>query len=266
MSGGSDSLGLLCLFSKLRLQSSITLLCCHVNHGLRGEQSDRDEALVKEVCLKLNVPVICRRVQLEEGGDLENRAREARFEVLYHLLDIYNFDYIVLGHQKEDQAETILMNMFRGTGINGMAGIRIKQNRLLHPLLDFTRAELQAIVSECGFQWATDATNEDISFKRNHLRQELIPYLQANYAPDLLDKLSQLASVMEDADAYFKAQAAKRFKKRRIESEPGLISFEIKGLKKLSDTELYYFFKHCYSQTCLEEMDFFNSHFMAIKA
>lgn len=266
VSGGSDSLGLLCLFSKLRLQSSITLLCCHVNHGLRGEQSDRDEALVKEVCLKLNVPVICRRVQLEEGGDLENRAREARFEVLYHLLDIYNFDYIVLGHQKEDQAETILMNMFRGTGINGMAGIRIKQNRLLHPLLDFTRAELQAIVSECGFQWATDATNEDISFKRNHLRQELIPYLQANYAPDLLDKLSQLASVMEDADAYFKAQAAKRFKKRRIESEPGLISFEIKGLKKLSDTELYYFFKHCYSQTCLEEMDFFNSHFMAIKA
>lgn len=266
VSGGSDSLGLLCLFSRLRLQSAITLLCCHVNHGLRGEHSDRDEALVKDICLKLNVPVICRRVQLEEGGDLENRAREARFEVLYHVLDAYRFDYIVLGHQQEDQAETVLMNMFRGTGINGMAGIRVKQNRLLHPLLDFTRAELQAIVSECGFEWAVDASNEDISFKRNHLRQELIPYLQAHYAPDLLDKLSQLAAVMDDADVYFKAQAATRFKKRRIDSEPGLVSFPIKGLKKLSDTELYYFFKHCYTQTCLEEMDFFYSHFQVVKA
>lgn len=266
VSGGSDSLGLLCLFSRLRLQRPLTLLCCHVNHGLRGEHSDKDEALVKEICLKLNVPVICRRIKLEDGGDLENRAREARFEVLYHLLDIYNFDYIVLGHQKEDQAETILMNMFRGTGINGMAGIRIKQDRLLHPLLDFGREELQAIVTECGFAWATDATNEDTSFKRNHLRQELIPYLQANFAPDLLDKLSHLASVMDDADDYFKRQAATRFKKRRIEKEPGLISFEIKGLKRLSDTELYYFFKHCYTEVCGEEMDFFSSHFMAVKA
>ncbi len=266
VSGGSDSLGLLCLFSKLRLQSSITLLCCHVNHGLRGEHSDRDEALVKEICLKLNVPVLCRRVQLDEGGDLENRAREARFEVLYHVLDLYRFDFIVLGHQQEDQAETILMNMFRGTGINGMAGIRVKQNRLLHPLLDFSREELQAIVSECGFEWAVDASNEDTGFKRNHLRRELIPYLQANFAPDLLDKLSHLASVMDDADVYFKQQAAMRFKKRRVESEPGLISFPIKGLKKLSDTELYYFFKLCYTETCLEEMDFFNSHFQAIKA
>jgi tRNA(Ile)-lysidine synthase len=158
------------------------------------------------------------------------------------------------------------MNMFRGTGINGMAGIRIKQDRLLHPLLDFGREELQAIVTECGFAWATDATNEDTSFKRNHLRQELIPWLQANFAPDLLDKLSHLASVMDDADDYFKRQAATRFKKRRIEKEPGLISFEIKGLKRLSDTELYYFFKHCYTEVCGEEMDFFSSHFMAVKA
>lgn len=266
VSGGSDSLGLLCLFSKLRLQSSITLLCCHVNHGLRGEESDRDEALVKDICLKLNVPLICRRVQVEAGGDLENRARAARFEALYQVLELYRFDYIVLGHQQEDQAETILMNMFRGTGINGMAGIRAKQNRLLHPLLDFTREELEAIVNECGFVWAVDATNEDIGFKRNYLRQELIPYIRTNFAPDILDKLALLAQVMDDADAYFRAQAATRFKKRRLESEPALASFPIKGLQKLGDTELYYFFKHCYSQMCGQEMDFFTSHFRAIKA
>lgn len=266
VSGGSDSLALLCLFSKLRLQKSLTLLCCHINHGLRSHSSDADEALVKDVCLKLNVPLICRRIKLDSGGDLENRARQARFGVLYHLLEMYKFDYIVLGHQQEDQAETILMNMFRGTGINGMAGIRFKQGKLLHPLLDFTKPELQKIVSDCGFSWAIDVSNEDLSFKRNHLRQELIPYLRANFAPDLLDKLSHLASIMDDADSFLRLQAATRFRKRRIDREPGMISFKIKSLQKLSDTELYYLLKHCYTEVCGVQTDFFSVNYRSVKA
>lgn len=264
VSGGSDSLGLLCLFSSLRSMMSITLLCCHVNHGLRGEHSDADEALVKQACLKLNVPLLCRKLSLEQGPDLENRARQARFEIFYQLLKLYRFDYIVLGHQKEDQAETIFMNMFRGTGINGMAGIKPKQGKLLHPLLGFERSELQEIVQECGFSWALDASNEDIGFKRNHMRRELIPYLKENFAPDLLDKLGHLAAVMEDADDFMRLQAATRYRKRRIESEAGLSSFKIKSLQNLSHTELYYLFKHCYSLLSGMQMDFFSSSFRAL--
>lgn len=257
VSGGPDSVALLCLFAKLRSRLPVTLLCCHVNHGLRGAQSDGDEALTKELCLRLNVPLIARKIKLAEGADLENRARAARFEALFHLLDLYRFDYVVLGHQREDQAETVLMNMLRGAGINGLAGIKAKQGKVLHPLLGFSRQELMDLLTEEGIAWREDATNSDPSFKRNKVRLELLPHLKQQYSADVIDKLNRQSRILTDADEYFRLRAQALYKKLSLESEPGGVSFSVKALEKLARIEVYYLLKLAYTSVCGVPKDFF---------
>jgi len=257
VSGGSDSVALLCLFARLRSRVPVTLLCCHVNHGLRGAQSDGDEALTKELCLRLNVPIIARRIQLEPGADLENRARARRFEAFFHLLELYRFDYVVLGHHREDQAETVLMNMLRGAGINGMAGIKAKQGKVLHPLLELSREELRSVLSEEGIAWREDASNADPGFRRNRVRLELLPHLQEHYSADIVDKLNRQSHIFNDADEYFKAQAQQHFKKLSLESEPGWLSFDVSALHKLARVEVYYLLKLAYCSVCGQQQDFF---------
>jgi len=261
VSGGSDSVGLLCLFARLRSRLPVTLLCCHVNHGLRGEQSDADEALVKDLCLRLNVPLIARKIKLEAGADLENRARKLRFEALFHLLELYRFDYVVLGHQREDQAETALMNMLRGAGINGLAGIKVKQGKVLHPLLDFGRAELRDMLTEEGLKWREDASNQDPSFRRNRLRLELLPHLEERYSADIVDKLNRQSQILSDADAYFRGLAQTHLKRLSLESDSGHLSLSVKGISKLQRVELYYLLKLAYTSVSGEHKDFFYHNF-----
>lgn len=261
VSGGSDSVALLCLFARLRSRLPVTLLCCHVNHGLRGEQSDGDEALTKELCLRFNVPLIARKIKLAEGADLENRARAARFEALFHLLDLYRFDFVVLGHQREDQAETVLMNMLRGAGINGLAGIKASQGKVLHPLLGFSRSELRDLLTEEGIVWREDASNSDPAFKRNKLRLELLPHLQAHYGADVVDKLNRQSQILNDADEFFRSRAQSLHKKLSLESDTGAVSFSVKALEKLSRIELYYLMKLAYSSVSGAPKDFFHHSF-----
>ena len=257
VSGGSDSVALLCLLARLRSHFPITLLCCHVNHGLRGAASDADEELVRDLCLRLNVPVIVRKVKIKPGADLENRARNERFGALFQLLKMYRFDYILLGHQRDDQAETVLMNMLRGCGIGGLAGIKADQGKVLHPLLDFGREELREMLKDEGVLWNEDATNMDTGFRRNLIRLELIPYLQQNYSADLVHKLQRQSGILADADEYFVLQAQALYKKLANKAETDSISFEIPALQKISRIELYYLFKQAYQSVSGAFQDFF---------
>ena len=137
VSGGSDSIALLYLFSLLRSEIDITLLAVHINHQLRGEESDADAVLVRDICQKLGVPLIVRKINLTDKS--ENQARQKRFEAFQQVLDAYQFDYIVTGHHSNDQTETMLLNLFRGAGLSGLAGLRPRSGIVLHPLLCFPK-------------------------------------------------------------------------------------------------------------------------------
>lgn len=266
VSGGSDSVALMHLFSALRSYIPVTLLAVHINHGLRGAESDADEALVRRLCLGMNVPLIVRKISLPAGCGLEEQARNKRFEIFSMLLDLYGFDWVALGHQKQDQAETILMNLLRGAGINGMAGIKPKQGRVLHPLLDFSREELRAMLVEADVPWREDASNLDSGFRRNRIRNELLPMLAEQYNPRLVEKLASLGEVFAGAEDLLVKGARANLKKCALEMNSHSITLSVEQLGALSRLEMYYTLRAAFAMLTGDGRDFFSHSFNEVMA
>ena len=173
VSGGADSMALLHLLLALQAESGFVLSVCHVNHGLRGETADRDEAFVREACTELGLPLRVFRpaevgftVPPHAGEDWARRLRYACFEQLRQ----EGIDCIATAHTASDQAETLLFRLARGTGLHGAGGIRPKRPGYCRPLLGLTRAETEAVCTARGQRWVTDETNESDAYARNRLR------------------------------------------------------------------------------------------------
>ena len=177
----------------------------HINHGLRGSESDGDERFVAELCAKSAVRCEVRRIPAavfgKSGGrGIESVARHARYECLQSIAAECGARYVATGHTADDQAETILHRILRGTGIRGLAGIpRIRSLSpgiaLVRPLLHFRRAEILAFLTTLEQPFREDSTNRDPRFRRNRLRHELMPLLIANYNPGLPDALIRLGAL-----------------------------------------------------------------------
>ncbi|MFO7659542.1 MAG: tRNA lysidine(34) synthetase TilS, partial [Candidatus Cloacimonadaceae bacterium] len=167
VSGGADSVALLHLLHQIRTDLHLSLLAVHVNHHLRGKESDADEQFVRKLCDRLNVQMIVKHLKLDSEADLENQARIRRNAILHNVLKSYKFDYIALAHQKNDQAETILMNLTRGAGITGMGGIKPVTDSIVRPLLPFSKAEIEAWLKQNKYVWREDKSNQDKRFTRN---------------------------------------------------------------------------------------------------
>lgn len=266
VSGGSDSVALLCLFSRLRSLMHVTLLAVHINHGLRGSESDADEALTRELCLRHNVPLIVRRLDIKPGADLENRARGARFAIFEQLLKLYQFDLVVLGHHQDDQAETMLMNLIRGAGIGGLAGIKPLSGKVAHPLLDFGKEELRELLREEDIPWREDSSNADSSFRRNHIRIDLLPQLSREYNPRVVERLAAQAEILADADKLLRGMAKTHLKRLSTEQSPERVTLDTAGLQKLSRSEQYYVLKLAYALVSGTEADFWAHSFSSVMA
>jgi len=264
-SGGADSNAMLYLFSQLRISLNLTLLVIHINHQIRGAESDADENFVKQLCQKLNIPVIIRKVVIPKTGNLENQARKLRFEVFEKILESYNFDKILLAHQKEDQAETVMLNLLRGTGISGMAGIKGIAGKVVHPLLCFSRKELEEILFQAGISWRTDSSNLETKYRRNLLRNRIIPQLEKEFNPELKAHLFFLAEQFAQAETIFKQRSKTQFRRLCIDIQPGKVVFELSPLLKLSPIERYYLFRNAFRYVCGSENDFFAVHFQLIE-
>ena len=210
VSGGADSMALLCLMRPLAGEKGITLTVCHVNHGLRGETADRDEAFVREVCARLGLPLrVFHAAELEAeagkpraGEDWARRLRYACFERV--LAD--GIDAVATAHTGSDQAETLLFRLARGTGLHGAAGIRPSRPGYLRPLLCLTRADTEAVCRACGERWVTDETNDADDYARNRLRHGALPALcGVNSAAER--NLARFCEKAAKADEYFARQA-----------------------------------------------------------
>lgn len=260
VSAGADSTALLYLFSRLRYELNLSLLAVHVNHQLRGEQSDADEKHIAALAMKLNIPFIVRRITLEGERDLENRARIARFEIFHEIKKSYKFNKIVLGHHKWDQAETLLLNLFRGAGIGGLAGIRQRMGEIVHPLLDFEPEELKDVLKAEGIKWREDHSNLELRFTRNRLRQELLPMIERHYNPLIRQKLAESAAILDLADEYILEKALRRFKRVCLESKKGRVMLSLPDVIKAPVIEQYYILREAYSRISGTRQDFFQSH------
>ncbi|MBR5041762.1 MAG: tRNA lysidine(34) synthetase TilS [Bacteroidales bacterium] len=195
VSGGIDSMTMADLFlhSALRLPLAVA----HVNFQLRGSESDGDEALVRRWCEKNGVPFLVKRVETgkhasERGLSVEMAARELRYDWFAELCREQGFAYLAVAHNLDDSAETLLLHLLRGTGLRGLAGIRedvplpgAEDVRLIRPLLDFTRREIESYAVRAGVEFHVDATNADTSIARNRIRHDIFPQL-ASINPSFL--------------------------------------------------------------------------------
>lgn len=204
VSGGADSVAMLLALNLLREELGIDLRVLHVNHGLRGEESDRDEALVAETAGRLGIPGEAVRIDLkaEAGEDkrsLQELAREVRYRKLEEAAERWGFSRIAVGHNADDQVETILENLLRGSGIDGLSGIPYKRGRIIRPLLEVPRREIEEFLGREQVNFCVDSSNLKTVYLRNRVRLELVPLLK-QYNPNLTATLHRTAAALrEDA-------------------------------------------------------------------
>ena len=213
VSGGADSMALLGILRALQPEFGYELSACHVNHGLRGETADRDEAFVRAECARLSVPLrVFHAAELAgEAGSQpqdhasEDWARRLRYACFAQLCK-EGIDRVATAHTANDQAETLLLRLARGTGLHGAGGIRPRRGVYLRPLLELTRQDTEQFCRETGQQWVTDETNATDAYARNRLRSAAVPALQSTNTA-AVENLARFCEKAAQADAYFAQKA-----------------------------------------------------------
>ncbi|MEE4310884.1 MAG: tRNA lysidine(34) synthetase TilS [candidate division KSB1 bacterium] len=216
VSGGLDSVVLLDLLFRVRSQFDLSLDILHLNHGIRGDEADRDqrfvEKLAKDYCLKANIKVVnTPEFAKKTKRSMEEAARILRYRFFEEELDRSGEAYIALGHHADDQAETILDRFLRGSGIRGLGGMRMIRDYYIRPLLAFTRAEIEAYAQQYNLRYRDDSSNRDLSYKRNRIRHELIPMLKRSFNPSIVKSVISLGDIMKQNELFLRAEAEKAF-------------------------------------------------------
>lgn len=187
VSGGMDSVVLAHILKHLGYE----VIVAHLNHDLRGEASDKDEAFVVELAKAWGLPYVTKRAVVPKKGNLENNARNIRYSFLDEVRLSFQADYVAVGHHFDDQIETILLHEKRGAGLRGKRGMELLSVHLIRPLLNFPRSEIEAYANEHLLDFVIDETNLDMSFARNYLRHEVIPKLKED--PDFEGRIRSMS-------------------------------------------------------------------------
>ncbi|MEO8603467.1 MAG: tRNA lysidine(34) synthetase TilS [bacterium] len=180
VSGGPDSVGLLLALATLRGKLGVELIAAHVNHRLRGAESDADQVCAAAAAAHLGIPFVHADLgaQRQRGGNLEARARALRYAALHELATAHSCERIATGHTLDDQAETVLLRLIRGSGVGGLAGIRPRRrDGVIRPLIDCRRAAVAQAVRAAGLEARFDRSNADLRFLRTHVRERVLPLL-----------------------------------------------------------------------------------------
>ncbi|MFC1644833.1 tRNA lysidine(34) synthetase TilS [Patescibacteria group bacterium] len=237
VSGGPDSVCLLDMFTKIASKYNLELRVAHINYGIRKKDANRDEEITRTLSEKYELELDVLRFKTDKFTDsknLENKLRDIRYTFFNKLKKEHGFDLIAVAHNQDDQAETILMRLLRGSGLQGLSAIQPKNNDIIRPLLETSRQEIISYVTEEKIEYGIDITNKDTKFLRNKIRHNLIPYLEKNYNPKAKEVLSRSASsIATDYDFIEKSCQKKISKIIKINSKTKSISFSVADFEKL---------------------------------
>lgn len=202
VSGGKDSMTMLDLFNYFKYELKLNLVVCHFNHSLRDD-ADRDEKFVKTQCEKYGLKFYSKKEDVllysnENKLSTEEGARFLRYKFFDEVKRIENLEYIATAHNKNDLAETVIMRILRGTGINGLIGIQSERGDLIRPILNFSRDEIEKYIEENNIPFVEDKTNFEELYLRNKIRLNLFPILKNEYNPRILDAISRLSNIAFD--------------------------------------------------------------------
>ena len=210
LSGGRDSVCLLHVLHRLSVKLSFKLMAIHVHHGLR-EEADADEAFCRELCSRWGIPLLVTKVDTparvkETGESVEEAARNLRYTALEELVKTGTVHRIALAHHQQDQAETVLLHLLRGSGLTGLCGMRAKRLPYIRPLLEVSADEIEKYLKENDLPHVEDVTNHDTAYRRNHIRHQLLPLLQQEYNPEIVRALAQMAANLQEEETYLERQ------------------------------------------------------------
>ncbi|SKC01315.1 tRNA(Ile)-lysidine synthase [Lachnospiraceae bacterium] len=226
VSGGADSMCLLFLLSELREKLNFELKVVHVNHGIRGEAANADEIYVTKICSEMDIPCEVIRSNIPEiAREKHLTEEEAGRIVRYEAFEKSGADRIAVAHHADDVAETMLFQLFRGSGLRGAGAIRPVRDKVIRPLLEFTREEIEEYCRSRQIEWRTDATNEDIEIARNRIRNVILPEAK-KINPGAALHLSEAAERLREAEEYISGQADKLYGEIVSENQ-GTITMEL---------------------------------------
>ncbi|MEG0297134.1 MAG: tRNA lysidine(34) synthetase TilS [Clostridium sp.] len=217
LSGGPDSVCLLHVLHSLKNELNLTIGAAHINHMLRGEESTRDEVYVEELCNELSIPCYIKRIDIDSiskelGISHEMAGRDERYKFFEDVSNEQGYNKVAIAHNANDQAETVIMRMMRGTGLEGLGGIRSKRNeKIIRPILSILRDEIESYCNEKKLNPRIDKSNLENIYSRNKVRLDILPYMKENFNPDIIQTINRMASILQKDDEYINNQCNKYF-------------------------------------------------------
>lgn len=235
VSGGADSVALLRLLAELRGQLGIRLFILHFHHQLRGTEADEDELFVARLAQEFEFECVRDRADVagearRNGWNLEDAARRLRYQFFASVAASHSLNRVAVAHTANDQAETVLAHLIRGTGPAGLAGIYPVAGLIVRPLLDIGRDELRDCLLSLHQSWREDATNQDTSRMRARIRHQLLPLLQRDFEPAAVSQLARLAGLAREEEMFWHALENERFAALALREPSGAFSLRIADL------------------------------------
>ena len=240
VSGGVDSIVLSHLLNKLQF----TISLAHCNFHLRGKDSDMDEVSVKTEASKLNIPCFITHFDTEyyatsKGISIQMAARELRYTWFDEIVQKNNFDYILTAHHADDDVETFLINLIRGTGLNGLTGIPAINKNVIRPLLPFTRIDIENFAKNNNLSWREDKSNAQTKYLRNKIRHDIIPVLKS-LNPNFMESFSKTLENLQGSKQLVEDRIDE-IQSQLIQKDGALLKFNIQKLKSLNNPKAYLF-------------------------
>ena len=235
VSGGPDSVCLLDILNRLAQDLELSLIAAHYDHGLRKDEDEYETRLVRDITASMGMPFETEKApaMLKDRPSLEKNARDFRYAFLQNILGNHGAQKIALGHTLNDQAETVIMRLLRGSGPSGLAGIPpVRDNIIIRPLIEITRDEIAEYLKARGLPFVIDSSNSNKKYLRNRIRLELMPVL-LQYQPRLFEHLGTFSNIIRDEDAFMESLALGWIASEVIKDINGKISIAVSSIKNL---------------------------------
>lgn len=232
VSGGADSVCLLYVLNELKAEYDLTLIVVHVNHGIRGKEALRDQLYVEELSKKLDLPYYgyerqVKKLAAEEGLSEEEAGRKARYDIFFEVCKINQCNKIAIAHNRNDNAETVLFHLFRGSGIKGLSGIdpvrkiELKQGivTLIRPLMCISRPVIEEFLSSRGIHYETDQTNLSNDYSRNKIRNQLLPIAVSEINTNAILHIAEAAGQLREIEKFVQKSTLERYQALVVKKE-----------------------------------------------
>ena len=239
VSGGPDSICMLDILRRIKEENQINfdIIVCHINHMIR-EEATADEQYVENYCKKYSIPFFVKRVDVKKIAEnnkqgTEEAGRKVRYDFFEEIFQKENATKIAIAHNKNDKIETIIMNIFRGSGISGLRGIEpVRENKFIRPLIETERIDIEKYCEENNLNPRIDKTNFINDVTRNKIRNIAIPYIQNEFNPNFINALNRLSDVITEEDEYMKKRTIEIYNKIKIREQDGFIILNLKEFNK----------------------------------